>query len=530
MLNALTGLPLVAVLLEAPVVAWSLTAVAGTGYWAFARGAVRGFGPMRFGAADPHLRPPGGGERAYVSYWYRQVWTDGARGTAGGAGAAWRLLYARWLTGRLPGLLKDFHRPDGRPRTLPRLIAARFFGVGAALGVLAGALLAAAAAAAALLTFVLLLAVVVAALGGVTLGVRALDAARLRVRRIAMRCPYPGCYQRIDLPVYHCPGCQIAHHRLRPGRYGALRRVCECGTPLPTSFLGGRQRLAAECGGCHRPLPDGLGSARLVHVPLLGGTSSGKTMLLLAMVSGLRALADAGRLRASFALPGDRDDFDRLAAQVAAGGWAHMTQARLPRAVMLHVGTRWQRRLLYLYDPMGETLASEERVREQHYLAHADALVLVVDVLAAPQLRRELGLSAADLAPAADAAPSSESPMDTYARVSAEFGTMSRPRSRTPVAVVTTKRDALSKVPQLPDVGDDAAQWLAAVGLRNLVQAVRNEYGRNRFWVLSAREATGPGALPRQRAAAAEPALWLLRGTGLRFAPPKDPADTAGRQ
>jgi hypothetical protein len=292
--------------------------------------------------------------------------------------------------------------------------------------------------------------------------------------------------------------------------------VCGCGTPLPTSFLTGRHRLSAECGSCHRPLPDRLGSARLVHVPLVGGTSAGKTMLLLAMVSGLRELAGKGPLRVEFALPGDQDEFERVASDVAAGGWVHMTQARLPRAVMLYVGTRRRKRLLYLYDPMGETLASGEKVREQHYLAHADALLLVVDVLAAPELRRELGLSAAELAPAADAAPSSEGPMDTYARVTDEFAAMSGRRARTPVAVVVSKRDALRLIPQVPTVGDDVVEWLRAVGLRNLVQAVEHQYGRSRYWALSAHDATGPGAAPADRRSAAGPVLWLLARSGLR--------------
>jgi hypothetical protein len=504
--------------LEAPVAGWSLAASAGTVYWAFAQRAFRAVGPLRPGVPDPHLMTPGGGEPAYPAYWFGQAWVDATRAAAAGAGAAWQQLRDVWIRDRLAGLLVDGHSPNGRPRTLPRLIAARFFGMGAAVGATAGALAITAAVAAALTLFFLLLGACTAAVGGAGLAIRAADAAGLRARRIRMRCPYPRCYQPIDLPVYRCPGCQTPHRRLLPGRYGTLRRVCRCGTRLPTGFLTGRHRLDAECGECGRPLPDGLGTARLVHVPLVGGTSSGKTMLLLAMVAGLLTLAEGNRLRLEFALPGDRADFDRLAAEVAAGGWAHVTQARLPRAVMLHVGTRWRRRLLYLYDPMGETLASEEKVAEQHYLAHADALVLVADVLAAQQMRRELGLTAADLAPAADAAPSGEGPMDTYARVSGPFARMSGRRSRTSVAVVVTKRDALRRLPKVPDPGDDVAGWLEDVGLGNLVVAVRHEFGPSRFWALSAYEATGPGAGAAQAATAAEPVLWLLARSGLRSA------------
>ncbi|WP_051652796.1 hypothetical protein [Kitasatospora cheerisanensis] len=53
---------------------------------------------------------------------------------------------------------------------------------------------------------------------------------------------------------------------------------------------------------------------------------------------------------------------------------------------------------MYLYDPMGETVRNEASLRDQRYLAHADALVLVCDVLAEPEVRRSLAPADAALA------------------------------------------------------------------------------------------------------------------------------------
>ncbi|MFC4036765.1 hypothetical protein ACFO3J_35800 [Streptomyces polygonati] len=504
-------------LLEIPVVLWACVAVATTGYWTFARAVVGALSRPRAGGADRRLLPAGGREPAYRSYWVRQVWRDSGLAVAAGARAGWRLLLDRWLRDRVHGLLIDVWTPAApvrHRRGIIRLIFARIFGVGLAAGVLAGALIAGLVTALALLLGGLLLAVVVGALAFAAAALRVLERARLWARRIFMRCPHPGCYHRITLPVYHCPVCQTPHRNLRPGRYGVLHRVCSCGASLPTGFLTGRHRLSAECGTCHRPLPAGLGRARLVNVPLIGGTSAGKTMLLLAMVTGLRTLADEGHLRLEFTLGNDEDEFDRARAELAGGGWARKTQTQLPRAMVLYVGTRFRKRLLYLYDPKGETLESGETVREQQYLAHADAVLLVVDALAAPEMRGRL--SSDDRALAAGAAPSNEGPMDTYARLSGEFSMMARHRGRTPVAVVVTKRDLLRRLTSVPVVDEPVTRWLSDIGQGNMVKALGHEYGRSRYWALSAHDATGPGAADTERRAAAAPLLWLLSRSRIR--------------
>ncbi|WP_405731286.1 hypothetical protein OG607_33190 [Streptomyces sp. NBC_01537] len=519
-------LALAAILLvQSPVIAWNLLRAAPVSYAKFTRAAALALGPWRAGGHDQRIEAPGGKEPAYLSYWARQVWTDSATAVVTGAGVVWRYLVDDWLKGRVMRLLRTYALPYRRKGAF-ELATTRFFGCGVALGAMLGVLVAAVVALAALLLSGALLAAACVLLAAAALAIRVTDSVRLRLANIRMRCPHPGCYHRIALPVYRCPSCNNPHRSLLPGRYGILRRVCGCGRALPTSFLTGRHRLAAECPQCRLPLPNGLGSARLVHVPLIGGTSSGKTMLLLAMVTGLRAWAEREELRLEFALDSGREEYERAAAAVAAGGWAFKTQVPLPTAVMLYVGRGRRRRLLYLYDPRGEALESGEKMREQEYLAHADGLVLVADVLADPWVRGRLTDEERTVADAAS--PSAESPMATYERLAGEFSAMSGRRHRTPVAVVVTKRDVIHGLASLPPLGASVDGWLTEVGLENLVRGVEHDFGASTYWAVSAHGAAGPRSTEAEQLQVAGPIMWLLGRTGLRVVLPKVPDYSSG--
>ncbi|MGW6459997.1 TRAFAC clade GTPase domain-containing protein [Streptomyces sp. NPDC055078] len=490
----------------------------------------RGLGPWRTGGSDPRIVsvsvPGKNGEPAHPSYWTSQLWTDLAGSAPAAADVLRRLLIGRWLgTGTwnlLRGRRLSATNRAGLGRAVPReglitalalVLTAPGFGIGAVLGATAAAV------------FLLLVLVILGALLGAVLtglaasaiALRAVDRAGLLARSIRMKCPYPGCYQPIELPVYHCPGCRAAHRRLRAGRYGVLRRICGCGHRLRTSFLTGRHRLTAYCPHCDLALPRGLGTTRIVHIPIVGGTSSGKTMLMAAMIAGLRSWSDREQLSVTYATSDDQNELQRITSQLDQTGWVHRTAAQQPRAFMLQITRGRTRRLLYLYDPMGETFGDSVVVREQQYLAHTDGVVLVADVLAEPEVRRELG--GADAQRAVDARPSPEGPKDTYDRLAGEFAAMSGRRARTPVATVVTKRDVLDQLDAIPAPGARIDEWLAAIGLGDLVQSLEHDFGATRYWAVSAHAATGAGALDGESRRAAEPVLWLLSRSGLPVKP-----------
>ncbi|MEU1821428.1 hypothetical protein ABZ502_03095 [Streptomyces abikoensis] len=474
----------------------------------------RCLGPWQAGVMDPRVAAAGGaGEPAHGAYWYRQVWTDIGSATLSGVHAVRYALVHEWF-GRITRNLFHGRRPSGPlgengfTQTVMRCV-----GVGVGAGASLAAVFAGLLFAQAVALLVLFVAVVCAALALVAVAVRAVEGAGRLLRGVRMACPHPGCYRRIALPVHRCPTCGARHERLRPGRFGVLRRICVCGTALRTSLPGGRGELAAACPHCDQRLPRELGAVRTVHLPVVGGTSSGKTMLLAAMVAGLASWERRGMLGMACATRSDVDELAALNRQLDGDGWAHATTGRQPRALMLLVSKGRRRRLLYLYDPMGESLRDAGAVREQQYLAHADGVVLVVDALAEPGVRSRLGGD--DGGRAVGARPSPEGPMATYERLAGEMQALTGRRGRTPVATVVTKRDVLDRLVSLPVPGPRTDAWLESVGLGNLVRGLGHTFGRTRYWAVSARAATGADALDGEQRRAAEPVLWLLGQTGL---------------
>lgn len=360
---------------------------------------------------------------------------------------------------------------------------------------------------------------------------RTADWAQLRIRGIYLRCPHPWCFERITLPRYTCHACGIEHDDLRPGPLGALHRICTCGEPLPTLSMTGRHRLAASCHACRSELPTGLGTSRLVHIPLVGDTSAGKTTVLIAATICLDSMARAGAFELRFASARSSADFDAAALLLRSGTPVAATSTPVPSAFMFELratgahrsrlpGQGGARGLIYLYDPMGESFASTDAVRTQRYLAHADGILLVVDPLAV--LARGADLPA-EYAPAVSAAqPAPGHPMAAYDRVIADLSVRGRRNSRRiPVAVAVSKSDVLRQVaewgfPASEGESAEIAAWLdATAGLGNLVRSLRKDFRDVTYWGLSA-AVDARLARPPRRGTAADPILWLLGRNGLR--------------
>ncbi|GAA3849884.1 hypothetical protein GCM10022403_096840 [Streptomyces coacervatus] len=499
---------------SALVAAFVVLCTAPAAAWRALGSIAAGLGPWRAQEPDPRILPPVPEESAHLSYWAGQLQTDVVSAVGAGAALLNTLLFGEWLGNDALNLLRGrwpSHRRGSNPFSRAGLVLTS---PGFAVGALAGTFAAVAYLLAVLTCFAALLTLVCAGRGACVQALRGLERARLLARGVRMKCPYPGCYRPIPLPVHRCPGCNERHRSLHPGRFGVFVHVCVCGRRLNAAFPGRRPRESAECPYCARALPPSLGSARLVHIPIVGGTSSGKTMLMAAMLAGITSFERAGLLTANCATLDDRRQLQQLKSQLDTGGWVLGTTAAQPRAYMLEIGCGRRRRLLYLYDPHGGVYDDADAVRRQQYLAHADAVVLVADVLAVPDVRRRIDGAGAPYA--VEARPSPESPKQTYDRLVGEFTEMSRRRDRTPVAAVVTKRDALDRLDHsIPRPRDPLDTWLAGVGLGDLVLGLGHDFGKVRYWAVSARAATGADALESEGRHAAAPLLWLLATTGL---------------
>ncbi|MEV0174803.1 hypothetical protein AB0I00_27245 [Streptomyces sp. NPDC050803] len=491
------------------------------------RGVWRGLGPWQPGRPDQRIPAVGGGEPAPLGYWWQQMWVDGLTAAGYGLRVVWTELADPWLD-RIGKNLFRGRLPSGPRADSPAgaVLLVVFVAPGTVAGALVGAVLATLLLGTFLAVFVLLLALIwLGCAAGVPV-LRGAERAWALARGVRVKCPYPGCYRPVPLAVHRCPGCDAGHGSLRPGRYGVLWHRCTCGRRLPTTRFMKRGRLTTQCPHCKRRLPEITGTTRVVHAPLIGGTSSGKTMLMAAMVEGLHAWAQRGELTVEYASADDRGAANDLNQELRQSGWARATTGGQPRALMLTVTRGRRRRLLYLYDPMGESVSEADRVRAQHYLQHADGVVLVTDVLADPGVRGKLG--ADDLARAKAARPSPQGPWDTYQRLTGELAALTGRRHRLSVAAVVTKRDILDGLTSLPVPGAAVDDWLNEIGLDQLVRTLGGDFRAARFWAVSARAATGTGPLESEQRRAAEPVLWLLAASGLRTGALVGPGGTTG--
>ncbi|MEU4232343.1 hypothetical protein AB0F17_49295 [Nonomuraea sp. NPDC026600] len=337
---------------------------------------------------------------------------------------------------------------------------------------------------------------------------RAVEAVFMLAHRILQTCPYPGCYARFTLPVYACSTCGRKHANLRPDLNGAARHVCQCGTRLPTTIPLGRYRLQAYCPHCDRLLPTRVGRVRIEPLPFVGGPDAGKTTFMALGVDAIHGAVDAAGGQVLFADKSDEQAFRKLRGELSSGRISK-TLPDLPKAVMLDValpGRTGDSRILYLFDPSGEHYTGASKVEEMRYLAHGEALILVIDPFALPDVQDHLLESERQALTAKGVVLSREDPADTFTRLRNELASRADGGKQRRVAVVLTKADLLRQTTSGRGI-DDLAAWLTLMGLGNLVRELNHQGAEVRYLA---------SGLPPQRPQIAELMGWLsgLRLTG----------------
>ncbi|MDX6720196.1 MAG: hypothetical protein QOJ63_2450 [Solirubrobacteraceae bacterium] len=506
------------------LVAVGAIALAGVFLWQYCIALGRTMLPDLCGGDDAQLivplaAPPDGAEPAYTQYFfaqaladYKQVVMRSAQGDYAVARGKWCGDLVRWLiTGSsacverrtIDGVALVFTIPIGI------LVAAvlTVSGLGAAVIAVGFGLVHLGA---------VMLAIVISGVGAGAF--RAFEAGGQLIRRIRLSCPHPGCYRSIALPVYECPGarCGRRHRHLQPGRYGVFVRTCVCHERLPTLLRQGRHGLAAYCPHCDRPLPDNIGTTRAMHIPVVGGPSAGKTMLIMSAIVVLAEEAAAGGLELTFASDADRAEFERAREQLRRQGDLAKTVVRPPRAFLVYIGSGATRRLVYLYDAAGESTQTTEAAQQLLYLEHAQGLLFVVDPFAIAGLRASLDVAGQRIAAASK--PSPEDPETTLTRISNVIRSMSEGgASALAIAVAVTKGDALAALPGLscPPVGasgEFVLEWLSSVGLGAVNRNLDVMFGDVHYSLVSARVAVRANA---GVSGVTDPLRWLLSRAGL---------------
>jgi hypothetical protein len=419
---------------------------------------------------SPVPRPAAGlPDAAYPHYLLVQVWRD-AR-TLARRTVPWCLAQARWSIATLNETMLP----------LPRGLV--LFPIW--LGLCAGIALSAVPLAVAALAFgVAFAAVEAAGLAAWSVCVAVLGTVErlwMAYRRILLACPHAGCYQRFALPEYACPHCDQRHSRLVPGRLGAFRHVCRCGTRLPTTILLGRFRLGAYCPHCRRRLPGRIGRARVEPLAFVGGPAAGKTTLMFLAVRALRASAASAQGRAEFVEARDARAYAGALMELDRGGRLAKTGPELPVATMLDLTLPAAHRILYLFDPAGELHTGATRVERLRYLDHGEALLFVIDPFALPELR--VALSEDEQRLVETVTPTSdEDPSDTLQRLLAELRSRDDQGRQRRIAVVVTKADVVRRTSVGAGLDAGVRGWLEGLGLGNTIRTLERTAGQVRYF------------------------------------------------
>ncbi|MFC9897647.1 hypothetical protein ACFVMC_28490 [Nocardia sp. NPDC127579] len=431
------------------------------------------------------------GEPAYLAYPIRQLWQDLARI----GGSAWeetrlaaRAGFDRLDLGVVPVLV-----------LLPALVA---IVAGSVAGIMSAYLLIAV-----FLTLLLMVG------GSVWLvawsAVSAMESLVMVWRGIRQSCPYAGCYRAIALPAYDCAGCQQVHRRLLPNRFGLLRHDCRCGTSLTTTVLFGRHRgaAAAVCPHCDRRLPRRIGRVPIVAIPVVGGTAAGKSTLICLSVDSLRHTLDSAGARMTFGEQAQQSAFEAARAALRDGGSVLKTVQRMPDGLMVDIDSGGRSdRILYVFDPAGESYVDAAGVEAQGYLEHAEGLLIVVDPLALDGVARVLTPMEREQISHAVGGPQGMPEVGLPDVIVGRLLDALRSRSRLPrlrrIAVVVSKADALidHAVGQDLRTGESVRSWLEQVGWGNNVRLLEQSATEVRYY----RSGLDPG-----NSAGADPLLWL---------------------
>lgn len=272
------------------------------------------------------------------------------------------------------------------------------------------------------------------------------------------------CKEKSLIPTYICPNCGEKHTYLTPSKYGILKRTCNCGEVLPTTFLNGRQAIASECPFCGAPT-NGSG-ARPLCIPVVGGRSVGKTAFITAFSKEfIDNVAPSLGIATEFYSDDKAAIFKEIENDYATGS-TRMTDRPQDISKASSVSFSFfakndnfkPDRLIHVYDIAGEVFTDNNENEMQKQYEYCQGMVLMIDPFAIPSYRfaHEKELTPEDIAGigTADISVIIDSFLNKLREVT---GLSDAKMSQVPLAVVISKADSAN----LPAVIGDAAVRVA---------------------------------------------------------------------
>ena len=207
-------------------------------------------------------------------------------------------------------------------------------------------------------------------------------------KKIFTTCPY--CHHKSELPIYLCPQCGTAHTNLIPNSYGIIKRTCNCGEKLPTSFLNGRSKLGAKCYHCGKGIDDK--ETKPICIPIIGGPSVGKTCYLVAATREIiEKIAPKNSWEIPFLNTQIEDMYNRTSQDFNNGIAPAKTGERTPTAFNLILKSKkWNpNKTLYFYDAAGEAFQDTSELLSHRFYGYLHGFLIIIDPFSIPELLNE---------------------------------------------------------------------------------------------------------------------------------------------
>lgn len=273
-----------------------------------------------------------------------------------------------------------------------------------------------------------------------------LDRAYCGFKAIASHCP--NCQSKFSMPIYLCNNCEVHHDMLHPGFYGILRRKCQCGEKLPTTFLNGRQKLRAICPACKGHEVKGGGLHASWSIPVIGGPNSGKTCYINMTMMSLEKNALSKYGFQFEHVKTERDEYEQNVENLSRGNLPQKTTDRRLNYYQFYLTPKGAiKQQVSLCDVAGELFdindvnADSNTINNQIGFRYGNAFMLVIDPLSIPEYRKEVS-KATNLSEYKGSAQPIDEMLDTFVRtIQNMFGATSKDMLNTDVAVVFTKAD-----------------------------------------------------------------------------------------
>lgn len=225
----------------------------------------------------------------------------------------------------------------------------------------------------------------------IALILRLFETIYIQMHQIFGACPH--CKNHYKIPVYMC-SCGAEHTYLVPGKYGIIKRTCNCGNKLPTSILLGRSKLSAKCPVCTRRLDNSAGEQEVksICVPVIGGTSVGKTTYITAIIKELfTEVAPKSGVSLQYFDANNQATCTNMVSLYDSGVAQIKTSDLNPSAYNIFVRSPKSKvtRLIYLYDIAGEAFSTTNALATQRQYEYSKGFIFLIDPLAIPRIRRQ---------------------------------------------------------------------------------------------------------------------------------------------